>query len=251
MTQGRSRTWPVVAVLSFGLAMAGLGIGGVADLMDSLGARAASGGSSTASGPRAAATPGSGGGAVPGVGRLSAADVVPPAVTPDPDALPGGAPAAKNDASTGPSFRPNLIILPSGRSAVVRPAGVHADGSMVVPELPSEVGWWTGGAYAGDPYGGVVLAGHVDSRQYGVGALAEMLDARRGMVLAVGNGRGLTLRYRITSVTKIPQARLAAGTDIFSQNVAHRLVVITCGGPFDRTRHRYLDNVVVIATPIR
>jgi hypothetical protein len=44
---------------------------------------------------------------------------------------------------------------------------------------------------------------------------------------------------------------LAAGTDLFDQDVKHRLVMITCGGPFDRHTHRYRDNVVIVATPVK
>ena len=32
----------------------------------------------------------------------------------------------------------------------------------------------------------------------------------------------------------IPQARLAADTDVFAQDIGHRLVLITCGGAFDQ-----------------
>jgi hypothetical protein len=57
--------------------------------------------------------------------------------------------------------------------------------------------------------------------------------------------------YRITSTTSVPQARLAADTNVFSQDVPHRLVLITCGGPFNTKTHHYTENIIVTADPVR
>jgi hypothetical protein len=37
--------------------------------------------------------------------------------------------------------------------------------------------------------------------------------------------------------------------DVFDQAGAPRLVLISCGGPFDRARRSYRDNVVVYGVP--
>jgi hypothetical protein len=37
--------------------------------------------------------------------------------------------------------------------------------------------------------------------------------------------------------------------ELFSAGGAPRLVLITCGGPFDPTTGSYLDNIVVFAAP--
>jgi hypothetical protein len=37
--------------------------------------------------------------------------------------------------------------------------------------------------------------------------------------------------------------------DIFSRNGKPRLVIVTCGGPFDQAIRHYRDNVVVTAVP--
>ena len=41
------------------------------------------------------------------------------------------------------------------------------------------VGWWDGSAQVGDPYGSTVLAGHVDSREQGLGVFAALLEVAR------------------------------------------------------------------------
>jgi hypothetical protein len=176
--------------------------------------------------------------------------VVPPTGGPSgPVSGPGEAPAGTaRDISNAP-FVPARLRLPSGRTAVVRPAETSGDGSLLVPEDPSRVGWWTGGARAGDPYGSVVLAGHVDSRRFGIGVLAELAGVRRGqLVQVVADGQSRS--YRVASVRRVRKARLAAGTDVFDQSGAPRLVLVTCGGAFDRSTHTYADNLVVVATPV-
>jgi sortase (surface protein transpeptidase) len=94
-----------------------------------------------------------------------------------------------------------------------------------------------------------VIAGHVDSRRFGIGVFAELWKVRPGAVVDVRNG-ALHARYKVVSRTEVPQARMTRDTGAFRQDVSHRLVLITCGGPFDRTRHRYRDNIVLIARPV-
>lgn len=183
-----------------------------------------------------------------------------PTVTPS-DGVPAGDPAGDpaaasapvapqaRDAGGPPPFVPARITLPSGRQAAVAAADTATDGSLLVPDDPSRVGWWTGGGRPGDPYGSVVLAGHVDSRAYGLGVFAELTRARRGDVVALGTGDRWA-RYRVVSLRRVPKARLAADTDAFDQSGPARLVLITCGGAFDPATHRYADNVVVVAEPV-
>lgn len=61
---------------------------------------------------------------------------------------------------------------------------------------------------------------------------------------AMGNVR----RYRVTGRRQFPKSSLPANA-VFSQDVEERLVLITCGGRFDRARRRYDDNIVIFAVP--
>ncbi len=189
-----------------------------------------------------------------GGGHLSDGSVLPPKSAPGGAAVPGGGVEAQ---VAGPGdysgFQPAVLVLPSGHSSPITPADVRPDGTLAVPDDPGQVGWWTGGAQSGERYGGVVLAGHVDSRQYHKkGVLAEMAHVKTGAVITVkGSHPGVQQQYRVTRVQQILKARLAAETGAFAQDVSQRLVLITCGGPFDRKAHHYRDNIVVIAEPIR
>jgi hypothetical protein len=173
-------------------------------------------------------------------------------VTPSVPVPAGSVPSARRAtvaAGQRATFVPTRIVLPSGEQAPVLPSGVQPDGSLVIPERPDVVGWWDGGARAGDPMGSLVIAGHVDSRRYGLGVLAEIKRLQQGAVLELRSGNQ-RLRYRVYRAVQVNQQSLAQDDEFFRQDSAHRLVVITCGGPFDQTRHRYRDNYIVMASPV-
>lgn len=133
--------------------------------------------------------------------------------------------------------------------APVDPAGVGRDGVLQVPDDPSRVGWWTGGARAGEPFGSIVVAGHVDSRVYGIGIFSELLTIEIGDQVVLDDG-SQTRRYQVSQVSQAPKARLAAETDAFRQDVDNRLVLVTCVGVYDYRAGAYPDNLVVIAAEV-
>jgi hypothetical protein len=193
------------------------------------------------------------------LGRELAAAPLLPALTTTPVQRAGS--RSRSDAAAVPSanvgrvteaaapFRPALLALPGGRSATVLDSGVHTDGSLVIPDDPSTVGWWNGGALAGDAFGSVVVAGHVDSARYGLGAMAQLKTLKAGDVVELRTA-GHSQRYRVSVRKELPQAELAGRTDAFRQDIPPRLVLITCGGAFNPDRHRYQDNLIIFADPV-
>lgn len=151
--------------------------------------------------------------------------------------------------AAGDPFRPAQLILPGGAVAPVRSSGLHPDGSLVIPDDPAIVGWWSGGALAGDAFGSIVIAGHVDSARFGLGAMAQLRTLKTGQIVELRSGNR-RVRYQVTTRTSLPQAELAARTDAFRQDIPPRLVLITCGGAFDPVRHRYQDNLIIYARPL-
>ena len=140
------------------------------------------------------------------------------------DAVPSGAvPSARlaRGAQAGDPFRPQTLVLPDGAQATVTSSGLHPDGSLVIPEDPAVVGWWNGGALSGDAFGSVVLAGHVDSARYGLGAMAQLRTLKGGQIVELRAGTR-RMRYRVTIRTSLPQAELAARTDAFRQDIPPR-----------------------------
>jgi LPXTG-site transpeptidase (sortase) family protein len=155
-----------------------------------------------------------------------------------------GVPAA----STRVRFVPTSVVLPGGAHAAVEPAQT-VDTVLAVPEDVRHVGWWDGSAYAGDPFGSTVIAGHVDSATEGLGFFARLLRVRRGEVVTVRNGRHQQ-RYRITSVRTVAKQALAESSSAFDQTGDHRLVLITCTGAYRPEQGGYDSNLVVTAAPL-
>lgn len=150
------------------------------------------------------------------------------------------------------TFAPTSITLYPDRgnaaSAAVQIIDTTGSGELSLPQDPGQVGWWQSGALAGDAFGSVVLAGHIDSRDQGVGFFARLLHVRPGDEVLLSDGT-YQQRYRVVSTRDIPKASLATTTDTFLQQVPGHLVLLTCTGPFDPTTH-YPDNLVVTADPI-
>ena len=145
-------------------------------------------------------------------------------------------------------FVPELLILPGDARAEVFPAAT-VDGQLKVPEDVEYVGWWDGSAYAGDPFGSTVIAGHVDSATGGIGFFNRLKRIKRGEVVTLRAGPR-RLSYRISSVETVDRQALATDSRAFDQKGAHRLVLITCTGDFRRDRGGYESNLVVAGQPI-
>ncbi|WP_432944709.1 class F sortase [Kribbella sp. CA-253562] len=145
-------------------------------------------------------------------------------------------------------FVPTEVVLPGGAAATVVPAGT-VGGRLVVPDAVRRVGWWDGGAQAGDPFGAVVLAGHVDSATEGIGYFARLLRIRVGETVVL-RGDGHSASYRVSSVVEVPKDALATRSGAFEQTGDHRLSLITCAGAFDAARGGYASNLLVTAVPL-
>jgi hypothetical protein len=61
---------------------------------------------------------------------------------------------------------------------------------------------------------------------------------------------GRSYQYVVRAMRAYAKAGLPAAA-IFRQQVAARLAIVTCGGPFNPATHHYLDNIIVYAVPVR
>jgi sortase (surface protein transpeptidase) len=109
------------------------------------------------------------------------------------------------------------------------------------------VGWYRFGPAPGDP-GSVVLAGHVDSRRYGVGPLARLDGVGAGDRVVVGLASGVRRTYRVDSVERFDRRALPA--EVFARTGPERLRIVTCTGPYLEDAGGYQQNLVVTALPV-
>lgn len=148
---------------------------------------------------------------------------------------------------SGPVRPVRLVVPAAGVDAPVAAEPVSATGSLGVPDDPATLGWWAAGPMPGAAKGTAVIDGHVDSAAYGPGALSRLGDVVPGQQLAVTGAAGSEV-FTVDAVRQFSKSSLASA-GVFDQRIGGRLVIVTCGGPFDAATHTYRDNVVVYATP--
>ena len=154
---------------------------------------------------------------------------------------------SKAPQSVPPGIPTRLALPDSDVTARILPVGTLSNGQLRLPESPDVVGWWVRSAPVGDPTDSTVLAGHVDSARTGVGALAALRDMEVGDRVLVTDAFGGRHDYKLAARRDYPKYELP--DDVFAVRGRPRLVLITCGGPFDEKTGRYRDNVVGYAVP--
>jgi Sortase domain len=147
----------------------------------------------------------------------------------------------------GRRLTPVRVRLPSvGVNAQIQPVGIDVDrGVLGTPTDIRRAGWWKDGGIPGARSGAVLIAGHVDSAREGAGAFFSLRKARIGDEIHIQAGGGRTFTYRVASVRSHRKDALPPG--IYSSKGAPRLVLVTCGGPYNHTTGHYRDNIVVTA----
>ena len=150
---------------------------------------------------------------------------------------------------SAPAAPTRLAIPALGVQAPVVPISATA-GVLEVPNDPAQVGWWSASALAGAASGSIVIDGHVDSAATGPGALFHLTDLTVGARVIIATATGDQRRYVVIGRRVYPKTG-GLPADVFAADGPPRLVLITCGGPFDHAAGSYLDNIVVFATPER
>ncbi|GGF41105.1 hypothetical protein GCM10011519_13540 [Marmoricola endophyticus] len=168
-------------------------------------------------------------------------------VTPD---FSGGAGTAAVPALTGQTSPPVTLRLANDVVVPVRAVGTGADGSLDVPDDIRVAGWWQGGARLGDPFGSMLIAAHVDSRTQGLGPYSVLLSVGPGARFTATGERGLTQTFAVSERRVVARDKLDTVPDIFSPRGKPRLTMVTCAGPYDRSRGGYQNLAVVTAEPV-
>jgi Sortase domain len=142
---------------------------------------------------------------------------------------------------------PVRVRLPAvGINAHVVPVGIDVNrGVLGTPKDIRRAGWWKDGGSPGARSGAVLIAGHVDSLEEGAGAFFALHRAHTGDKVHIQAASGRMFTYRVASVRTHRKDDLPLS--IYSSKGAPRLVLVTCGGPFDHTTGHYRDNIVVTA----
>lgn len=145
---------------------------------------------------------------------------------------------------------PRRLIVPAlGIDTKVYSSGLDKYRNVQIPEDINKVGWYRFGVPPGVNRGAAVIVGHRDGRGYRKGAFYNLGTLKPGQIITVKTSRKQELRYRISKVRSILKKRLPYDR-VFAVNGRHRLVLISCGGAYIRSKGGYQDNVVVTARPL-
>jgi sortase (surface protein transpeptidase) len=90
-----------------------------------------------------------------------------------------------------------------------------------------------------------VIAGHV-AWNGEPGVFSRLVELRRGDRLEVRRGDGTTAVFSVRAVRRFAKARFPTRA-VFGAVDHSALRLITCGGLYDDSENRYLDNVVAFA----
>jgi len=156
-------------------------------------------------------------------------------------------PAAQPDGGSKQHLRPARVRIPL--LAVDRrpvPLRVLGDGSLAAPRHYRDVGWWKDGPLPGTR-GNAVVVGHVDS-ETGPAVFYGLASLQRGDQIMVTRRDSVTVQFAVRSVERFSLDHFPANR-VYRRGGPPGLVLLTCGGKFDRAVGRYQDNVVVFATP--
>lgn len=145
-------------------------------------------------------------------------------------------------------FAPAQLQIPTlGITAPV--AEVFSNGGQLPPPADTHlVGWWAASQLPGSARGTTVLVGHVDAAS-GPGALFALRNVQPRAPVQVSSG-GQQTNYQVDSLTYYPKTT-GLPPSLFSTNGPAQLVLISCGGSFDKTARSYRDNIVVTAHAIQ
>lgn len=118
------------------------------------------------------------------------------------------------------------------------------DGSLQAPRRYPDVGWWKDGPLPG-ARGNAVIVGHKDS-QTGPAVFYGLVTLQRGDQVVVTRRDASIVQFRVRTVQRFPVKDFPTER-VYRRGGPSGLVLITCGGKYDRAAGRYLDNVVVFA----
>ncbi len=165
-----------------------------------------------------------------------------------PDHPPFADASATRWATSGPlqvRSRPMRVIISSiGVNAPVVQLGLNADGTLEVPTVFSDAGWWTGGPAPGQK-GPAVIVGHIDSFR-GPAVFYRLKKLRPGDVVVVKRADGRTARFAVLRSKEVSKSSFPT-KEVYGPVAYPGLRLITCGGAFDEATGHYVDNVIVFA----
>jgi LPXTG-site transpeptidase (sortase) family protein len=158
-----------------------------------------------------------------------------------------GVPPLSVEAPVATSSLPARLIVPSLKiNASVQDLGINAIGNMQAPDNFVDVGWYKYGTVPGY-IGSAVIDGHVDNGLGLAGVFLKLNTIQVGSDVYVQTIGGTMLHFVVQTVTAYPYQNVPVD-QVFAQNDAARLNLITCDGTWVNGQDTYNERLVVYTT---
>jgi LPXTG-site transpeptidase (sortase) family protein len=153
--------------------------------------------------------------------------------------------ATKNFKIVYPTSYPERLRIPSIKvDANIQYVGVTKMGKMATPNNFTDVGWYKNGTVPGEK-GSAVIAGHVDDGLAFPAVFANLGEMKIGDNIYIDTIGGKTLDFKITNIQNYSAE--ADATEIFTQNDANYLKLITCTGVWLQEQRTHNQRLVITA----
>ncbi len=145
-----------------------------------------------------------------------------------------------------PADQPRLIELPTiGVSGFIQRVGLDQDNAVATPNNIHMAGWYTNSAKPGGD-GVSLIDGHVHG-WYEPGIFENLHLLKPGDPIAVEYGDGQRRKFSVIRVSSYSVDDAAKHMLDLLPSAKQELVLITCGGTFDKTSSLYNQRILVYA----
>jgi sortase A len=158
-----------------------------------------------------------------------------------------GVPPISVETPVATSSLPARLIVPSLKiNASVQDLGINAIGNMQAPDNFVDVGWYKYGTVPGY-IGSAVIDGHVDNGLGLAGVFLKLNTIQVGADVYVQTEGGDMLHFVVSNVQAYPYQSVPVD-QVFAENDAARLNLITCDGTWVNGQDTYNERLVVYTT---
>jgi hypothetical protein len=147
--------------------------------------------------------------------------------------------------ATGRSTPLELSIPAISLSVSLGTLGLNPDGTVQVPTVIQQPGWYRLGPSPGQ-IGSAVILGHVDSYE-GPAVFFKLRSLVAGDSVNVTLADGVAAQFKVTSVASYLKTNFPDEA-VYTSHGYSALQLVTCGGVFDTATGHYLSNIVVFTS---
>lgn len=145
---------------------------------------------------------------------------------------------------------PRSISIPAvGISGFIQKVGINKSNEIAVPNNIHFTGWYVNSVKPGEK-GLSIIDGHVDGPSVEVGVFSNLNAVEKDQTFEIEYGDGSKVQFKV--IEKIQVKVTDADKVLFSKRkeVESQLNLITCGGNYNRSEHRYEDRIIIVSEKI-